>query len=82
MAHPHASGGQQAEISEWSLYAISGGAVWNNKADHGIIVLRPDKDVPFSFVKVAKSKRHAIMGRPGTVRMRFNPLTATYEAQS
>jgi twinkle protein len=80
VTHPHAAGGQTADIADWSLYAISGGAVWNNKADHGVIILRPDKDDPVSFVKVSKSKRHAIMGRPGTVRMRFNPLLATYQA--
>jgi hypothetical protein len=79
VAHPHAAGGQTADISDWSLYNISGGAVWNNKADHGIVVLRPDKDDPVSFVKISKSKRHSTMGRPGTVRMRFNPLLATYQ---
>jgi hypothetical protein len=34
------------------------------------------------IVKVCKSKRHSIMGRPGIVRMRFNPSLATYRAAS
>jgi twinkle protein len=79
VAHPHAAGGQTTDIADWSLYNIAGGAVWNNKADHGIVVLRTDKDDPVSFVKVCKSKRHSIMGRPGVVRMRFNPLVANYQ---
>jgi twinkle protein len=80
VAHPHAAGGQITDIADWSLYNIAGGAVWSNKADHGIVVLRPDKDDPVSFIKISKSKRHSIMGRPGIVRMRFNPLLATYQA--
>ena len=79
VAHPHAAGGQTTDIADWSLYNMAGGAVWNNKADHGVVVLRPDKDDPISFVKVSKSKRHSTMGRPGTVRMRFNPLLANYQ---
>lgn len=80
VSHPDKQGGQIPEIDEWSLYNMSGGAVWNNKADHGIIVLRPDKDRPETYIKVSKSKRHAVMGRPGVVQMKFNPVVATYEA--
>lgn len=79
VSHPDKQGGQIPEIDDWSLYNMAGGATWNNKADHGIIVLRPDKDRPETYVKVAKSKRHAVMGRPGVVQMRFNPVLATYE---
>jgi twinkle protein len=79
VAHPHAAGGQTTDIADWSLYNIAGGAVWNNKADHGIVVLRPDKEDAVSIIKISKSKRHSTMGRPGAVRMRFNPLLATYQ---
>lgn len=79
VTHPDKSAGRIKEIDEWDLYSISGGQAWNNKADHGIIVLRPDKAERETFIKVAKSKRHLVMGRPGTVVMRLNPLKATYE---
>jgi len=79
VTHPDKAAGRIKDIEEWDLYSISGGQAWNNKADHGIIVLRPDKEKRETFIKVSKSKRHLVMGRPGIVVMRLNPLKATYE---
>lgn len=79
VTHPDKSAGREKDIDQWDLYSISGGQAWNNKADHGVIVLRPDKDNRETFIKISKSKRHVTMGRPGTVVMRFDALRANYE---
>lgn len=52
-----------------SLYDINGGAVWHNKADLGVIVYRENEDD--TRVKVAKSRYHDQIGRPGSVMMQF-----------
>lgn len=51
------------------MYDINGGAVWNNKADLGVIVHRETEDD--TRVKVAKSRYHDQIGRPGSVMMQF-----------
>ena len=38
VAHPTKEGGKVTSLAEASLYDINGGAVWNNKADLGVIV--------------------------------------------
>jgi twinkle protein len=57
VAHPTKEGGK-ASIKEASLYDINGGAVWNNKADLGVIVRAEADEVtaPERWIKVAKSK--------------------------
>ena len=79
VAHPNAEGGRETDIERWSLYNMAGGAVWNNKADHGIVVYRPDDEEPICYVKIAKSRQHALLGRPGIVRMRYRPMYGTYD---
>lgn len=79
VAHPSKEGGRVKEIQELDLYCISGASAWANKADHGIIVHRPDKAGTDVFVKVAKSKDHGVMGLPGIVRMRYMPANARYQ---
>lgn len=75
VVHPHAAGGQRG-IDEASLYDIAGGAVWANKADHGIIIARDDEA---TFIKVAKSKNHGLMGKPGAFKMHYRRTIANYE---
>jgi twinkle protein len=79
VAHPDKASCRLTDVEEWDLYSISGGQAWNNKADHGVVVLRPDKSDTTTFIRVSKSKRHATMGVPGIVRMHFKPLFGTYE---
>lgn len=79
VAHPTKSGGERDGIEFMSLYDISGAAAFNNKADHGVIVFRPDPARSEVQVKIAKSKDHRRMGVPGTVTMRFNSKNASYE---
>jgi twinkle protein len=78
VTHPSKSGAVKTEVSEISLYDVAGSAAWKNKADHGVILIRQEgtNDV---YVKVDKVKDHRRMGFPGTVRMRFNPRTASYD---
>jgi twinkle protein len=79
VAHPSKEGGRQKDITEMDLYGISGSAAWANKADHGIIVHRPDKSKQEVYVKVAKSKDHMLMGIPGIVRMKYMPASGQYK---
>lgn len=78
VTHPDKQGGQK-EIDDLSLYDINGGAVWNNKADHGVIIWRENPTANETHVKIAKTKNHALMGRPGTFRMRYRPSAATFD---
>lgn len=78
VAHPSKEGGKVKEITEMSLYDISGSAAWKNKADHGIIVHR-NVDQGFTWIKVDKSKNHMVMGKPGIVRMRYETEIANYK---
>lgn len=53
-----------------SLYDISDSAAWANKADVGIIIHR---DEARTIVKVAKSRYHDKIGKPGQVELTFSP---------
>jgi twinkle protein len=79
VAHPTAVGGRVASVEEASLYDINGGAVWNNKADLGVIVWADDTTALERHVKVAKSKDYQRYGRPGIVRMRFAAERASFD---
>jgi twinkle protein len=78
VAHPSKEGARIKDIADLDLYSISGSAAWANKADHGIILHRPNKASEEVHIKVAKSKDHAVMGLPGTVTMRYVPMKARY----
>lgn len=52
-----------------SLYDISDSAAWANKADIGLIVHRDENR---TIVKVAKSRYHDLIGRPGQVELTFS----------
>ena len=78
VTHPSKEGGKLKEIEDMSLYDIAGAAAWKNKADHGIIIHR-NEEKKFTWVKIDKSKNHAVMGTPGIVKMRFSVARGTYE---
>ena len=65
VAHPTAAGGRVASIDEANLYDINGGAVWNNKADVGVIVQADDVALPERHIRVAKSKDYQRIDLPG-----------------
>lgn len=60
-----------------SLYDISDSAHWYNKADIGIVVHRPD--LTTSLIRIAKSRYHDIIGKPGDVNLFYNSSINRYE---
>src|SRR5262245_27991459 len=80
VAHPHVAGGRVTSVADASLYDINGGAVWNNKADLGVIVWAEDVLTPDRWVKGAKSKDFIRFGHSGVVLMRFDASRSIYTA--
>lgn len=83
VAHPDKTGGRHEGIDEMSLYSIAGGAVWKNKADHGIVIAREVGEAGYTgntWIKVDKSKDHVTMGMPGSVLLKFDVKTRTYSS--
>jgi twinkle protein len=70
VTHP-TKGVQSKSIDDMNLYDVSGSNAWNNKADHGIIIARDPSDDKITQVKICKSRRQDLMGKPGMVRMEF-----------
>lgn len=60
-----------------SLYDISDSSHWYNKADVGIVVHRKNDDE--TLIRVAKSRYHDQIGKPGDVMVRYFWERATYE---
>ena len=73
-------GGKSKTLGDADLYDINGGAVWNNKADIGVVVWCDGEPAKTRVrqIKVAKSKNFLVFGRPGVVDMTFNPERATF----
>lgn len=60
-----------------SLYDISDSSHWYNKPDVGIVVHRKPEDR--TLIRVAKSRYHDQIGKPGDVDVRYVWERATYE---
>lgn len=60
-----------------TLYDISDSAHWANRADVGIIISRKSEDE--TIVKIAKSRYHEQIGKPGEVSVRYIRESASYE---
>lgn len=58
-----------------TLYDISDSAHWFNKADAGIVVHRHDAG---SIIRVAKSRYHDDIGKPGEVQATYAPETRRF----
>jgi twinkle protein len=74
VAHPDKSGGRTESIDDMTLYSISGGAAWKNKADHGIVIGREISsggETGNTIVKIDKSKDYREMGIPGQVALKY-----------
>lgn len=70
-------------IEEMTLYSIAGGAVWKNKADHGVIIGRELTETGLTgntIVKVDKCKDWTKMGVPGSVTLGFNQVNRTFHS--
>ncbi len=67
VAHPDKSAGRNESIDDMTLYSISGGAHWKNKADGGIIVAQETGEngaTGNTVIKVDKRKDWDVMGMP------------------
>lgn len=60
-----------------TMYEISGGANWRNKADNGICVHRPEVNSPAVEIHVQKIRFREV-GRLGTARLNFCADTSGY----
>jgi twinkle protein len=69
VAHPKQLQKVDGDYPVPTLYDINGGAVWFNKADLGVVVHRETQDN--TLVRVAKSRFHETIGKPGAVIMQF-----------
>lgn len=81
VAHPDKAGGRNESIEEMSLYSISGGAAWKNKADGGIIVgkeMNSEGETGNTIIKCDKRKDWDTMGSPGTVVLGFDSVRGIY----
>lgn len=72
VTHPSKDGARATGVEEATLNDINGGAVWNNKADLGLIVWADDTTRQERRIKVAKSKDFQRYGIPGIVEMKFD----------
>jgi twinkle protein len=77
VCHPDKASGKVESIDEMTLYSISGGAVWKNKADHGIVIGR-EPETWKTFVKIDKSKNWTLLGQPGQVDLEFDRASRCY----
>jgi len=80
VAHPDKSAGRNEGIDDMTLYSISGGAAWKNKADGGIIVGR-DEETTRTIIKVDKRKDWDVMGHPGQAELDFDPASGLYSSR-
>jgi twinkle protein len=78
VTHPSKGGGMKNDIREMTLYDVSGSSAFKNKADHGIVIMRPNPESNRVYIKVDKSKDHKRMGVPGTVTMTFDSRYSVY----
>jgi twinkle protein len=76
VAHPTKLPRENGSLPVPTLYDISGGANWANKADIGVAVHRPG---PRADTQIVVHKvRFKAVGRPGTVTLRWDGATGRY----
>ncbi len=78
VAHPTKLKKEDGKMPIPSLYDISDSAHWSNKADVGIIIHR--KDEVETLIRIAKSRYHQEIGKPGDISARYVWQRASYEA--
>lgn len=78
----HPTKPQFGRVSCPNLYSISGSANWANKADYGVIIWREDMSSDMTEVRIAKIKRHGVMGKPGSIQVRLNKSTGHFEEEA
>lgn len=78
VAHPAKLHRENGKYPIPSLYDISDSSHWYNKADVGIVVHRKSDEE--TLIRVAKSRYHDQIGKPGDVSVRYVWQRATYVA--
>jgi twinkle protein len=76
VAHPTKLARVDGKTPIPGLYDISDSAHWYNKPDVGIVIHRENETE--TLVIVAKSRYHAEIGKPATIRMNFDPDSGRY----
>jgi twinkle protein len=76
VCHPSKAGGMK-QPDEMTPYDIAGSAHFANKPDHVLLIHR-DKGSDETVVNIAKCRDYRRRGLPGTVRMKFDPRSATF----
>lgn len=64
---------------EPTMYEISGGAHWRNKADNGLCVYRENMDNLITTLSIQKIRFREV-GRPGEIRLIYNGVDGSYRA--
>ncbi len=81
VAHPRTLAKVEGAYPVPTLYDISGGSMWRNKADVGIVVHRESSDDRRpTQVYVQKVRFQPESGMPGMVELFYDPLTGRYNA--
>lgn len=78
ICHPTKEVGKDGNTRPVTLYDCADSAAWNNKADHGVIVERPDPMVDETTIRVAKV-RFDETGERGEIKMRFDRISCRFE---
>lgn len=78
LIHPTKEIGKDGKSRPPTPYDATGSAHWFNKADHFLIIHRPDEDSNESVIRVAKVKFEGT-GEKGTVRMKFDRNSNRFE---
>lgn len=77
IAHPTKEVGRDGKSRAPTLYDVDGSAHWFNKADHGVIIDRPNSYADESVIRIAKV-RFDETGERGEIRMNYERATCRY----
>lgn len=78
VAHPTKDVGKDGNLRTVRLYDIEGSATWYNKADHGVIVERPNKNAADAIIYIQKVRHIGRTGRPAKMTMQFDPASERF----
>lgn len=78
LIHPTKEVGKEGKSRPPTPYDADGSAHWFNKADHFLIIHRPDETVNISMVRVAKVKFEGT-GEKGTMRLKFDRESCRFD---
>lgn len=78
VAHPTKMS-DKGNIKKPTLYDISGGATWYNKADYGIVVWRDDVRECQTDIIISKVKFQRYAGKPGILHLEYDRARSDYD---